>query len=736
MTPNLAPVLNGTEQFLPYVAALASLDEELTVDHLRQDLDILHFESEWSRGGVTRITIEIPNPGLALLGNGFPEYLAFLESVDGTFTPHTARVMGVGRVIPVLRTGSDAASRTVKVQVVCAPLDLKNQVFQYASQNLTTQPWFDALYQGMDFAKPEKGLDAYSKTFVVDPWSHVISFEDIIDGSQPLVDLDDYTDHLSHKLSMGTPPAVRAKLQVEVQWTQRAYVAVNAAPAVNAVGPITTLNPGAMANAAEGITDQFVSFATPGSWKKDKDSVALQSYLSPWYDSGQTTTRTYQNSAVGYAPTYDYFGNVNGQTMYFLDPTIYSITHNVEVRYGITSYSYNFLFYVADYKQPRREILTVYMDYPLQDVKGFDPVVDLGSIKMVDPTIMYVPNGAPPPDPDPNGNYEFPYAPTGPVPPWDALTIWESGDVVTLGPKTYQCVGDSVTGPFYTYHAGTVVHPNWVETPNLAPVPDAMQPSLFDTGRGQLAIEHGLLRCRAALRARSCAMTASFACDWDTGWAVSPLSQCRVTMYDYASAEGQPVIGKPTRIKRTITDKQKLCEVEMSVPLGTGERTALAQVTPDPATLKGLSAAQWFGQATTSLLLADQAAKSDLRSIYAFKARYSGKVIGTYSYGDVAWTYGSEPLIQYVDPYQLQNPYYAVQSVIRENEAQDQLTMAANAAWRGIDPRGIIDNNPTSVRVTMRDITPTGVLIRRYDVAAEVHTSPMGIDLSQTGLVK
>ena len=588
----------------------------------------------------------------------------------------------------------------------------------------------------MDFAKPEKGLDAYSKTFVVDPFDHTIYFEDVIDGSQPLVDLDDYTDHLSHRLSMGTPPASRAKLQVEVQWTQRAYVAVNVAPAVNAGGPIQTLNPGAMANAAEGVTDQFVSFAVPGSWKKDKDSVSVQGYLSPWYDSGQTSVCTYQNTAVGYMDTYNQYGLYTGQQMYFLDPTIYSIAHNVEVRYNIITYSYNFLFYVADYKQPRREILTVYMDYPIQDVKGLDPVVDLGSVKMVDPTIMYVPNGAPPPHPDPNGSYEFPYAPTGAVPQWDPLTIWEKGDVVSLGPKMYSCVNDSVTGPFYTYAHFSVVHPNWVETPNTAPVPDAMQPTLFDTGRGQLAIEHALLRCRAALRARSCAMTASFACDWETGWPVSPLSQCRVTMYDYASAKGQPVIGKPTRIKRTITDKSKLIEVEMSVPLGTGENTALAQVSPDPATMKAMSAGQWFGQATTSLFLADQTAKSQLKSIYSFKAKYSGKVIGTYSYGDVAWTYGSEPLIVYVDPYQLQNPYYAVASVVRENEAQDQLSMAATAAWRGINPLGIIDNNPTSVRVTMRDITPTGVLIRRYDVAAEIHTSPMGIDLSQTGLVR
>ena len=120
------------------MAALASLDEELTAAHLRQDLDVLHFESEWSRGGVTRITIEIPNPGLALLNGSFPEYLAFLESVDGTLTPDTGRILGVGRVIPVLRTGSDAASRTVKVSVVCAPLDLKNRIFQYASDNLTT----------------------------------------------------------------------------------------------------------------------------------------------------------------------------------------------------------------------------------------------------------------------------------------------------------------------------------------------------------------------------------------------------------------------------------------------------------------------------------------------------------------------------------------------------------------------------------------------------------------------
>ena len=722
----------GLDVALPYVAALASLDEAITPDHLRQDLDVIDFKMTLSRGGVWKVTVTVPNPGPALLSPEFPQYFAFLESTDGTLTPETARTLARARLVPVMRSNVDIAGRTVRLELVCAPIDVKNAVFQYANANLTKAPFFDTLFDAVDLVTPEKSLDAYPANLHVDPVSHEVSLVDWID-SDTTIDLDDMTVATSHKLSLARPPAARAKCTVEIEWSQRALTPVDISTRVNGTGAVTTCNASHLEQTGKGISDSYMTTTAGSGWKRDANLISSRQTLSYYMPTGNRYQYVYQNQ------TYRAVYHVNDQGQQeidhyeLVDPTHYPVDHAEMGQLPILSYSYDYLWYICDYKQQRREILTVYMDYPLQGVMGVDTVADLGNLKLKDPTIWYVDNPVPPPEPDPNGSYQFPYSPVIEVKPWDINTIYNKGDKVLVGMQAFECLNDLTTGYIYTFKGITVLHTNWKVIDNGAPIGDVRYPSWFDRAVGQASIEHAMLRLRAALRGRSIAVDASFTADWESAIAITADTKVRVTMYNWKTGLGFPVIGKPKSITRRIDKSGKWIDVVLGVPVGTGEDTHLPVISPDPSTFGSMSAGQYFTQTTKGIDVSTPAGQRLYKGIYDFTVHYQEDKLGTYTLGDIVWTYGAQPLILPVDAFQLGSPNYAVFDVTRENESDEQVAAANFAGLSGRNPCGVVDGMPTRVDVTMRNIATAGVLERRYDVAAEIHTSPRGIDLLAAG---
>lgn len=717
-----------------YMAALQSLDEEITVDHLRDDFSGWDLTMEWARGKPWVLKFSMLNPGFAVLNGTFPLYCCLLESSDGTLGPDSARILAKARIEPFLRAGGDevsGATGVVQVTAVCAPVDIRNRLFQYANTVLNVAPWVDMLFQAFDWSAPEKCLDAYSGYLYCDPVSHDVRLVDVLD-SDNTYDLGEHSEYASHHLTMGQPPVGRARCTVQVEWTQSVWACPDISGVVNGLDGITTCNGSPVEGAARDVPDSYLSYAMSSGWKRDETLLQVFQSLSTPIATGNTWTYAYRNQAFRNAVD----PNTGQSYTQQLDPTIYTVVHTEMGQVNVTKYYYQYLYYISDYRQPRRETATLVLDYPLQGNGEADTQVDLGVLKINDPSQWLVPNPNPPPEPDPYGNYMYPYNPYIEIKPWSIDTIYNKGDIAILGGQVaYKCNTDGYHSYVFFLKGTTVTHPAWDKVAWGAPLGDTRYGSFFDRPRGQACLQHAWLRLRAVLRARSEALNISARTSWEWGINIEPDTLVRMTTTDGVLPDGVVAVGKPRKITRHIGQTSgKTVSFDLGLPVGTGEVGNLPTVTPDPAVLAKMTGLQFYQQQNAvlqALGLIPNGLYRQLTSVYDFTAKYDQTKLGAYSFNsDIAWTYGAEPLWLPVDAFRLQDPGYAVVSVHRHNESGDQIAQADLVGMGGGDALAYIDNNPTSIQVEMRDIATSGVIERRYDCVGEVHGSRMGVNLS------
>lgn len=97
--------------------------------------------------------------------------------------------------------------------------------------------------------------------------------------------------------------------------------------------------------------------------------------------------------------------------------------------------------------------------------------------------------------------------------------------------------------------------------------------------------------------------------------------------------------------------------------------------------------------------------------------------------GDTEYVVDADAVSRPVDVARLSDPWYAVQSVVRRNEAPYQVNRATHLGYLDQDPRWAVQRNPTRVTVTMKPLKMEGVLSRDVYIGGDVLTSPRGIDL-------
>ncbi len=724
-------------QYVPYIAMLSTIDEVLTDAHLRQDYEVIAYEEEWDREkGVLIGKLTVPNPGLALLDPNRKQFVAVMESPDATVA--NARVFMKARVEPIVHTGGAAVGNSeVTLTLVAAPIDIQNRKWTFIIANCQQMPQFDALFEDMDFSRPDSVLEAVSGFFLVDPVTHAISINDNLDGLRT-IDIGAEYDYRTLRIDFVKPPAKRVKLTIVADWTQRAYGNVNIASKVvdPGTGVIQTMDAEHFEHQEKGLPTSLVNYSTGTGWSKQKGQTDVAyGYVSvtPYIFTGREYLITYEYDAnANGVPEQDVDGNSNAYpTTDFVDITV---NHSETAAFTYMTYAFLFHWMTYDYSQARRETVTIFLDYGIQNVGGVNTEEDLGSVSLKDLYRQQIENPTPAPAPDPNGQYLTPYNPYVDVKPYSSDNIYNAGDIVTIGLYTYRCTKNNSTGPlWYTVGYSPVYHTNFQQIPNFGAMTDLRQPSFFDTQRGQQAIEHGILRCRAKARNMSQAMTVEFETTWETAVGIKPTDVVRISYYDWNARVGRVIQGKVKSWTRRIDGKAKTIKLTLAVPLGDGTNVGVPQVGPavfnDPAT----DAAAYYYSLLTPLALSQAAFQSQFVSLYNFTSTYDEKLLGSFGFGDVAWTYGSTPLDLPVDAFQLSDPNYAVVNRIAVNEVAVQFSQAINYGFRRWNPADAIFENPTSVNVTMRSLASAPTMWRYYDVAAQVMHCPRGIDLVDGG---
>lgn len=720
-----------------YFSYLETLDEVLTDAHLRNDEQVVSCTMRAERGGVWTASLRIKNPGLTLFAPGRQIYCAIIESPDGTIA--NSRILGKGRITPAV---NDMTGMTIDIEVVFAPANLRDLIWQFLlSSNLTTLPWFNPAYDDISFDKPEDVLKASGLLLHVDPVTHVISTTDSLIGDE--TNLDNKYDWKSLKIeTSGVPPVHRVKLRLAVEWTQHAQGAINIAQALTdpTTGCMVTTLSGAVSDfMPNSMPGQYVTFANGTGWTPDYSQISVDyTKFGPFYTG---RTRLVQQTHFYWASdaSHQVVGGVDMPVPGYKSELV---EQEIDECCSLWGYSYKctFAWFRYEYTQQRREFVTILYEYPLQPVIGTLTELDLGTVSVTDLLTNYQPNPAPPPASDAFGNYVAPWDPFIAVQPFDPSAIYMTGNLVTFGDNLYRCTADNVQGNFYQPIgeglAAYTGHPNWILVDRISALSSPIAPAFVGSSAGGMCIEHGILRCRNAARARSEYFTVAFETDWDHGVPITLLNSVRITALIRTTGVVQPLLGKVRKIERVIDPiKGKRVKIEIGVCVGTGFMGY-----PTPALMGDASPdfAAWFNGQTTELYGTFNYFNGGWQGLFPGLAGFTGyypdsSILGSFANNDYLWTAASDPVIIPVDASQLSNPGYAVWKVDRYGTAAEQCAAATSYAMSGIDPRDAIRDNPTHLEVYMRPLVSEGVIQRNVDVAAAATASVRGIDLSTPG---
>ena len=665
-----------TVQAKAFFAWVDSLDVEFDpVLHARLDLNIESFALSQAEGEVCRLSVTALNPGIGLLAPGRPQYGYMSVSLDGSAP--TLMFRGIVNSMP-----TDLEEAMITIEFFAQPdgMDSTDDVdgkLELFAKSLSFRPYVEPLISGDTYRSPETVLNARSATFYIDPITHELSLNDLLDWER-LIDIGPMHDRDKFSVAMVAPPLGSVTITGIAEWTQEANGTVDIARAVNA--PVEGVGGLRSFSQLDALAESFDIQDEDGQsgWSVanvEHTGLAATQSLRKW-KTGKYERRLLQKQ-VGYTfggePIYhnwiDTFWEVVPMSVYQFEAKTFEMAYK--------------------YSQPRREILKVKLNADIQDIKMFGwKEEDLQDISL-DSLI------------------------SDPSEPWMENTQYYVGDRVVKKDKSWICQEDHNSGydPFQkvlpqfenaAYKTADMYRWKWV--PKDAPIRDKRTPSFYGLPRGREVAAHLVLRARALLRKRMRCLEATINGRWEDLADVTLKDALRIE-HEYFQTAGNAATGKVIAFTKTWDGPSQTYQVDVTI---------------------GISAANGYSDLPP---MDNGPGYSPALAGYA----YPDDADLTTETADVQFTVGGDPVRQPVNPYKLNDSAYACIRVGYDMAYPQQLAIMSRAEAMGKDPRKAAEENPTTFEIEMRAIDGLDLITRQMTVTSTIVQGPKGIDLKWSG---
>lgn len=701
-----------------YFAYIDTLDEPFVQAHLRHDEDVVGFSFSVAAGEqVANLEFRVRNQGLAMLAPGRPQYLLMSWSPDGTI----ANAIGIarGRIVQMPETMTNGGSVTYIAE--CAPRYAK-EIVNAAAAALNQRPYADMLFGDVSRDRMAEAVMAgRSERWLLDPFTHEPRRIGLVGGAR-VVDIGENYDARSLSISRGEMPAAKIRMKLVAEWTQHAYGLTNIASFLNSPnGSVTTLNTDHIQHAGRDLPGQTADLTASPGWTMDRNEIAGSTGQTLPFRTGRVLRLTFETFRE-----YDDFEH-NKVGWYSDGPTgMFYRDEEEMISLPLVYYWYNYAFARYEYSQQRRETATLTLSIGNQDINYRAPaeVVDLGEVRLGDllgfedlvGAVQPYDAGRVPPQSSgvfvngelvPGTDYMGSVAP-GVIPYHTNDRVIYQGKVYRLTSEPPKPLFNWKTRSFTSDLFGvskvdTYNDTNWEDTGLKAPL-EEWADSFFDTVRGREAIEHGLLRLRAALLDRQRYWKATVSVPFGQGVGLTMDDLVRIVV---RSGDGvQPVRGKVVGIKHEWSSEAVArTSVTIAIPVGDGITVEAPEALGD-------------AYCDARYCEPDYIAQGDGENFVV---------------GDIAYNVLASERLAPVDARRLADPNYAVTMVSHENMHGVQLAAAQAAVARGEDPTTAIKKCPTKVRIQLRPLYSVGVIEAAYQVEGQVLFSPRGINLTNPG---
>lgn len=661
-----------TVQAKPFFAWVDSLDVEFdSVLHARLDLNIQSFYIAQAEGEVARLNVTALNPGIGLLAPGRPQYGYLSVSLDGSAPALMFR--GIVNSMP-----TDLEEAMVTIEFFAQPdglestdeIDGKLELF---AKSLSVRPYVEPLISGDTYRSPETVLNARSATYYIDPITHELSLNDLLDWER-LIDIGPMHDREKFSVAMIGPPLGSVTVTGVAEWTQEAKGIVDIADAVNA--PVEGI--GGVLQSLTTLDNLTESFEL-----RDENGSSGWSILNVEHTGLEAGTTLTKFKTGEYIIARMQRGDILDEDLFV--ETFWEVAPFSLFRFEAAKFEMSY-----EYSQPRREVLKVKLNADIQDIKMFgwkeEDLEDINLDSLV----------------------------SDPSEPWMENTQYYVGDRVVKKDKSWVCQIDHNSGydrfqrllPQFEntpamFHTPDMFRWKWV--PKNAPIKDKRATSFYNLTRGREVISHLVLRARALLRKRMRCLEATINGRWEDLADITLKDALRIE-HEYFQTDGNAATGKVIAYTKTWDGPSQTYQVDVTI---------------------GISAANGY----SDLPAIDYGE--------GYSAAFAGYAYtnppATAQVSDVQFTVGGDPVRAPVDVYRLGHSAYACRSVNYKMAAPEQLLIAARAEALRRSPLKAVQDNPTTFEVEMRAIDGLDLITRQMTVTSTVVQGPKGIDLEWSG---
>lgn len=536
-------------------------------------------------------------------------------------------------------------------------------------------------------------LEGRSAVWHVDPVTHAISLDDVIQG-QRTIDLGDLGDAASQRSASVDTPVRHVKLRLVAEFTQYATGTCDIAPVVSGGfdgGSLSSLS-------MNGIQAAQLGGDVNTGWSSSAPNIATTRTTSAEFYTGRSFIVTYRDDTMYWS----YFTDTNGQQyarQEWLPGPEYDMQHDEKAKFVVYHYTYGYWPWRYTYSQTRREVVDLTLDIDVQPYALSEDLLDLGTIQLNDVNAL-------------EG-----------VQPWQDGIAYNKGDRVLRYGRLYECLADRVVvfyAPVTTVRNGQpstrFATPYWKDLGAGTPMGDPRNASYFRTTRGRRSIEAALLRMRAAALRRLGALRFGKVFPWEAARDVTLRDRVRFLVRDGEAV--MPVVGKVEEIRRVV-EGGGTAYVELSITacLGTGANAAAAPA-PEAYVVTGYVSPTYApapGQAFK---------QSDVPGYIT---------TGTSATGDMEWALSGDTLKVPIDAFQLGNPAYSVLSAKVERAADEQIGFARSLIARQLSPMSVARDYPTTLTPVLRSLRNEGNIENFMSARARMTVSPRGVDMVTGG---
>lgn len=182
--------------------------------HAREDEDIFAFQLTHNEGDFPALDIDVKNPTVGLLAPSRKQWAWFsYRKDDNTLVP-----LFFGRLIGVPQQMEGTVAR---LSFVARPVDFEDQKAALAD-TLRVAPFYDEVWLSEDDrTDPDRVLEGYPALWHIDRITGVVSVSDIVTGEDGLVEFDgDHAFYDNLSVTYSESPARRCIVQGTVKWAQ------------------------------------------------------------------------------------------------------------------------------------------------------------------------------------------------------------------------------------------------------------------------------------------------------------------------------------------------------------------------------------------------------------------------------------------------------------------------------------------------------------------------------------